>query len=304
MLYWRLPLGSLIIAALAGLFWLDHHAALPGIWLMFVGAAFLILATAELSQLMQKVGLTPTAWVVFCGNLLMLFCTWLPLLLIKCNNWEPLGNSLSSWQKAISPFGWPLAAITICILVAFINEMCRFRQPGRAIGNTAASVFVLIYVGLLFGFLVLLRMIWGIGALASLIIIVKLGDTGAYLAGRLFGRHKLMPALSPGKTIEGACGAIFFACLGAWLSSRFLIPFMEEGARGTSTPWWTWILYGIILAVVGILGDLAESLIKRDAGAKDSSNWLPGFGGVLDILDSLLFAAPVGLLCWTLGLVA
>jgi phosphatidate cytidylyltransferase len=138
-----------------------------------------------------------------------------------------------------------------------------------------------------------------VGALASLIIVVKLGDIGAFLAGRLMGHHKMSPVLSPGKTIEGAIGAIFFACLGAWLCWRFLLPVMNI-AGVTSGPYWAWIPFGVFIGIAGIFGDLAESLVKRDVGRKDSSTWLPGFGGVLDILDSLLFAAPVGWIFWLL----
>jgi phosphatidate cytidylyltransferase len=68
-------------------------------------------------------------------------------------------------------------------------------------------------------------------------------------------------------------------------------------------PWWGWILYGVLISVVGMLGDLAESLIKRDVGQKDSGSWVPGFGGVLDMLDSVLLAAPVAYGCWSLGIV-
>jgi len=113
----------------------------------------------------------------------------------------------------------------------------------------------------------------------------------------LMGRHKMTPVLSPGKTVEGAVGAIFFACLGAWLSWHFLLPYMNTACTASGSSW-AWILYGILLGIAGILGDLAESLLKRDAGRKDSSTWLPGFGGVLDVLDSLLFAAPVGWAFW------
>jgi phosphatidate cytidylyltransferase len=128
-----------------------------------------------------------------------------------------------------------------------------------------------------------------------------MGDTGAYTVGRIFGRHKMAPRLSPGKTIEGAVGAIIFACLGAWLSFRYLIPAMSPTEIPAAIPG-GWAIYGVLVGVVGLFGDLAESFIKRDVGRKDSSTWMPGFGGVLDILDSLLLAAPVAWLCWILGI--
>jgi phosphatidate cytidylyltransferase len=132
------------------------------------------------------------------------------------------------------------------------------------------------------------------------IAIVKMGDIGAYTVGRLLGRHKLAPTLSPGKTIEGAAGAIAFGCFASWLVFRFLLPAVTEQEASNSL---NWIPYGIVVSIAGMIGDLAESLLKRDLGRKDSSAWLPGFGGVLDILDSLLLSAPVGYTCWLLGLV-
>jgi len=157
-------------------------------------------------------------------------------------------------------------------------------------------------VGVLFSFLIQLRLMWGIGALASLIIVVKMGDTGAYTVGRLIGRRKMAPVLSPGKTIEGAVGALAFACFGAYAAFQWLVPALATGEGHASTAW-GWLPFGLLVGLTGLFGDLAESLIKRDAGCKDSSRWLPGFGGVLDIFDSILFAAPVAWLCWAMGLV-
>jgi phosphatidate cytidylyltransferase len=156
----------------------------------------------------------------------------------------------------------------------------------------------MVYVGVMLRFAVLLRLECGVGAIASWIITVKMGDVGAYTVGRLIGRHKLCPRLSPGKTIEGAVGAVVFTCAGAWASLAWLAPAVM--ARHP----WAWLPYGLVLGIAGMLGDLAESMLKRDVGLKDSSRWMPGFGGVLDILDSLLLSAPVAWLCWSLGMLA
>ena len=95
-------------------------------------------------------------------------------------------------------------------------------------------------------------------------------------------------------------GALGLACLGAWGTFAWLVPHATGHAAANA---WGWLPFGLAMGAVGIVGDLAESLIKRDVGCKDSSTWLPGFGGVLDILDSLLLAAPVAWACWALGLV-
>jgi phosphatidate cytidylyltransferase len=190
--------------------------------------------------------------------------------------------------------------------------MVRYRAPGKSVVQLAATVLAFAYVGLLVSFLIQLRAVepgnsskaddWGLVALVSLIAVVKAGDIGAYTVGRLIGRHKMTPLLSPGKTWEGAAGAVVFAALAAWL---VLILWVERkpspGAASLNAA--SWVVYGVLVGLVGLLGDLAESLLKRDLGRKDSSSWMPGFGGVLDVLDSILFAAPVAYLLWVAGVV-
>ena len=158
----------------------------------------------------------------------------------------------------------------------------------------------MVYVGGLLSFAVQLRVVGsenvGLWALVSLIAVVKMNDIGAYTVGRIFGRHKLAPKLSPGKTWEGVAGGVLFASGTAYFIFAWLVPVAE------GSPSWGWLAYGILLAAVGTVGDLAESLLKREAGRKDSSTWMPGFGGVMDLLDSLLAAAPVAYGCWVAGL--
>jgi phosphatidate cytidylyltransferase len=111
----------------------------------------------------------------------------------------------------------------------------------------------------------------------------------------------MTPVLSPGKTWEGAAGGVAAACLAAWACFRFLGPWLI-GASYVQPPLWAVLIYGLVLALAGMAGDLAESMLKRDMQRKDSSTWLPGLGGVLDIIDALLVAAPVSYLCWIGGL--
>ena len=115
-----------------------------------------------------------------------------------------------------------------------------------------------------------------------MLLITKLGDIGAYLIGSSFGKHPLIPRISPKKTIEGAFGGLLFSVLGA-LASRIFLGF----------DYLHLILIGLGLGILGQLGDLSESLLKRDCGIKDSGSIFPGMGGVLDEIDSLLFAGPV-----------
>ncbi len=293
MLRYRLLLGALFIAAFAALCWLDQNrvAGAPrGAWLLPLALLLSVPASGEMLWLTTNENRRPAVWLVYVGNFVIVAASGIGLF------W-----SSRSPSSVIGELGWPLAAFMLAVIAAFVVEMYRYQTPGNSIANLSATVLAFAYVGLLFAFVVALP---GMVALVSLIAVVKMGDTGAYTVGRLIGRHKMTPRLSPGKTWEGAVGAIMFAILGAWLVFELLAPRLGSSSpQSAGLEAWRWIAYGVIVGIAGLLGDLAESLLKRDAGRKDSSRWMPGFGGVLDVLDSILFAAPVAYLCWVLGLV-
>jgi len=146
-------------------------------------------------------------------------------------------------------------------------------------------VFGLIYIGLLGAHLILLRYLPE-GGIWLIIVsaITACSDSGAYFVGRAFGKHKLYPSISPNKTIEGAAGGIAAGLLGAILFAVLLLPAVH---------WPFLVFFAIITGGVGIAGDLTESIVKRGTGTKDSGTCLAGHGGILDRVDSLLFAAPV-----------
>ena len=298
MLRWRILLGIAIVALLVGLCWVDHLAEIHGwrlpvgIWLIGVASTLAVLASHEVLYLAGAGGLRPVPWVVYCGNVLLIAAAWVPCVLDGSPDGSP----------SVSSGAWPVFALAVGVVCVLLAEMHRYEKPGGVTANVAAAVFSLVYVGVMLGFAVQLRMAFGVGALASLVICTKMGDTGAYTVGRLIGRHKMAPVLSPGKTIEGAIGGLAFACLGSWATLRWLIPRMLPGSSHAE-PWWSCIALGLLVGTAGLLGDLAESLVKRDVGRKDSSRWIPGFGGVLDLLDSILLAAPVAWFCWASGLV-
>jgi phosphatidate cytidylyltransferase len=291
MLRWRLILGILIAAALAGLCWLDYQSRVACIWLLPAALAVVALGTEEMLDIAGAAQLHPAPVPVYAGNLLLLAANWFPLM---------LPQALA--DRAIPPGIWPLAALAGAVLLVFVAEMRRYEKPGGATGNVAAAVLILVYVGWMLSFAVQLRIRWGMGALVSMLLVVKMGDIGAYTVGRLIGRRKMAPRISPGKTIEGGVGAIVFSCGIAWLAGAWItgarVPWSLPAASQTG-----WLVYGLLVGGAGMVGDLAESLLKRDVGRKDSSSWLPGFGGVLDMVDSVLLAAPVAWACWLLGLV-
>jgi phosphatidate cytidylyltransferase len=158
------------------------------------------------------------------------------------------------------------------------------------------TLFIICYLGIL-GFCAIgIRFLWagpaGAAAIVYFVLTVKFGDIGAFFVGSALGRHKLVPWLSPGKTWEGAGGAILGSILMAELGlllwrqlGHWLGPLPLTAAQALS--------FGVLMAVFGHAGDLVESAVKRDVGAKDSAHVVPAFGGLLDILDSPLFAAPV-----------
>ena len=309
MLRWRLLLGALIIGALLGLCVLDARAdppgveaGLPGAFLMPVLLVLTVLATQEVLRLAQAAGIRPVGWTIYAGNLLLVVAQWLPafyLYLAAQFSWRSMGF----FEFFLAGTRSPLWAMAVGMLLIFVGEMRRYEQPGGTLAKIAVGVFSLVYVGLMFTFAVQIRLFWGIGAIAAWIISVKMGDIGAYTVGRLFGRNKMSPTISPGKTVEGAMGAMLFALIGSWISFHGIVqlapPYVETMPGQPSG----WFIFGLLMGSVGMLGDLAESLLKRDVGCKDSSAWMPGFGGVLDILDSLLLSAPIAWLCWSLGIV-
>jgi len=182
-------------------------------------------------------------------------------------------------------FGYILFVTSLCLLGLFFYQAWRFETDG-VIKNCGVSLLAIFYLGFLSSFILAVRIDFGPWELLMFIFTVKSSDTGAYAAGRLFGTHKLVPKISPGKTWEGMAGAVVFASVVAVLFAS-LCGIMA---------WPTAIVFGVVFAVCGQLADLVETMIKRDAGSKDSSEHVPGFGGVLDIIDSLLATAPLAYL--------
>jgi phosphatidate cytidylyltransferase len=176
---------------------------------------------------------------------------------------------------------WELLFIVLTLLFLIIMQFKR-RQNSGVIVDISTTLFGILYISWFLSFLIKIRHLpSGVGLLAAVLLITKLGDIGAFLIGVRFGKTPLIPRISPNKTIEGAIGGLAFSVLGALLSRAFL---------NFSYP--HLIVLGIFLGTLGQLGDLSESLIKRDCQVKDSGRILPGMGGVLDEIDSLLFTAP------------
>lgn len=183
---------------------------------------------------------------------------------------------------------WELLFIVIGFLMILFMQFGR-QDNRNAILGLSTTMFGVLYVAWFFSFLVKIRFllpgIEGVKLLAFILLVTKSGDIGALLIGTWFGKHPLLPKVSPNKTVEGSVGALLVSGLVALGVQSFL-------PASLNLPWWQIGLMGAFFGGLGLLGDLSESLIKRDCGVKDSGKLLPGMGGVLDMIDSLLFSAP------------
>ncbi|MFE5139235.1 phosphatidate cytidylyltransferase [Streptomyces fagopyri] len=176
---------------------------------------------------------------------------------------------------------WVAMALTaLAVLVWRMTE-----PPEGYLKDVTAGVFAAFYVPFLATFVaMMLTADDGPRRVLTFLLLTVVSDTGAYAIGWRFGKHKLAPRISPGKTREGLVGAVAFAMVGGALCLQFLI---EDGT------WWQGLIIGLAVAATATLGDLGESMIKRDLGIKDMGTLLPGHGGIMDRLDSLLPTAPV-----------
>ena len=170
------------------------------------------------------------------------------------------------------------------VIVAGALAVASGNPSPRTIHEAVASVFPIAYIGLPLGALAAIRAISGREAVLLLMITIIISDSAQYYCGRAFGRRPLAPTISPKKTVEGAIGGLIFGTAAMVIGGRWVFP-------GADLP--LLVLVSAAIAALGMVGDLFESLFKRSAGVKDSSHIIPGHGGVLDRIDSWLFAAPV-----------
>jgi phosphatidate cytidylyltransferase len=298
MLRHRLIFGTTMIAACLGLAGLDAWLARQsppdfagglgagiltplynGGPIVLVLAAVVLWAAIELGGLLRQAGYRP---ITYWGAATAALATLSPWLASSLHYPDP----------------WKLACLALIVsLAGAVLWRVGRGEVGGAIGSVASTVLITTYVGLLGSFMVGLRVSspGSVGAWLVLyvIMVVKVTDIGAYFVGSAVGRHKLAPRVSPGKTWEGLAGGVFAAGLAAVFLAWVGGIMVADGARDVWPGPARAAFFGIVMAVTGQLGDLVESLLKRDAGQKDSSCSIPGFGGVLDLVDSPLFAAPL-----------
>ena len=204
----------------------------------------------------------------------------------------------------------PISLAAVCLLLLLAAAIWLRGPQGKPLGSVASTAFGVAYTGGMLSYAYAIRYhdyafapsalpiggrtftVASGGLLLLLpILLTWATDTGAYAVGRMFGRNKLIPSVSPGKTVEGAIGGLATTMLVAWLYTRFVL----HPATSLDFRWRPGgvLMFGALVSVAAQIGDLAESLLKREAGMKDSSALIPGTGGVLDRIDSLLFVLPV-----------
>ena len=294
MLRYRLITGPLLIVLLLGLTWLDVWAAVQehaplGLVLTGMTMVFAALGGVEMARLLEAGAGRPSGPVfalpAALGAAAMTACVWMSV------GTEELG---SGWIVVV-----PMLAIVLSLICRACGQTC-----DNALHWAAAAALATVWIGGGLGLLLAIYAQWGGSATAvsqgnpdagawmllMVVLVTKCADIGGYTAGRLFGRHKLIPWLSPGKTWEGLAGGLVFAGAAAVLLYMTVLPSVGEG----NADQWVWAaLFGALLAIGGLIGDLTVSMLKRHAQCKDSGTLLPGMGGVLDVLDSLLVTGPV-----------
>ena len=259
-----------ILTAVIVLPFLIASILIPWLWWLFVvlAAAAMVLGLFEFYVLAKKLKLKPDAVVGYIAGA--------ALFTISLKH-DPVGNAL-------------LTQVIVIVLTAatLIAATLRGAPFDKLLPSAGATILSVLYIPLLGSYLVATRVgfdqIQSAHLLSFFFLVLMGGDAGAYYIGRAFGKRKLAPSISPGKTWEGGVGGLVAALAMATLAHFW---FFREAPLKYLLP------LAAVMTVVGVLGDLAESALKRGAGAKDAANILPGHGGILDRLDSLLFNAPL-----------
>lgn len=267
--FWMVPLGAyLIFGSAIECVWMSRnltkdtegHIVQPAL----IGCGAVMLAAS-----------VPVYWPLFTGEAYPPDC--------------PLGK-----------LGWPLAAAAIALVGCFAWFIPRYRVHSGYFTRAILAGWVSVYFGSCFAFAVALRLTgesrWGLFLLVGMIVITKFSDAGAYFSGRAFGKTKLCPAVSPGKTVEGLVGGMVVAVLVAWIYFGLYARSTWGFGSEVKIQWLGILTLGILLTLAGVMGDLLESIFKREMGCKDSGKLLPGLGGLWDVTDSLLPASVIGYL--------
>lgn len=256
---------------------------LPSIGVMILVMLLGFLGLIEYDRLLRHAGIEPFTKTMLAGGLLLTG-----------------GAYLDAASIGFPSFPWEIAGLAVCLLLMTVQALRRTPDV-KTLAAVGGAMLGLLYLPVMLNFLMRLAILDDQSTVDAIIhprllalfpiVTVKASDMGAYFAGRRFGHRKLCPRLSPGKTWAGLAGGLAVAGL-----IGLVFALLAPSPDGIGPTFWKPLplaLCAILLATVGVFGDLSESFLKRVTGVKDSSGVLPGMGGVLDVLDSLLFCAPV-----------
>ena len=299
----RVFVSGTLITCLTALTWADSTrflGSLPGWWLLPI---LILLAVAGVNEF---ISLYTTRCIRLKGGTL---CIGVVSIFLAVAVGAQAMVSDTGDTAPVAALSWAALAAAVAVGSLFVQEIFFTFNDDQDLNRLAASILILAYLGLPMAFIVGLRLVTtgnfspeklhpqylDIIPLLSLIAVVKTGDIFAYLIGSALGRIQLMPKISPGKTCEGAVASLAGSLFTSWLILQSSFIFKD----GVSVqPLGGWITFGFCVGLSGMVGDLAESLIKRELKTKDSGKFLGGLGGALDLIDSLLFAAPVAWFLW------
>lgn len=282
----RLTFGPLMIAALIGLVWLDSYLAgksipakLFGVDTVPPGAVVFLICLALGALGAKELAAVIVAKGAKASTGLLVLASWTGL----CASF--LIPNAHDAVDAVAMMG----SAGVLVLFTSLLVYSKGQNTKGVVLAAGASLLAFVYLGIMLGFVLAIRREHSVWILLWILLVVKSCDTGAYFTGRAIGKHKLILWLSPGKTWEGLFGGIALSCAASIGGARLLTMWAGETMPGTLPL----IVAGVGFAVVGQAGDLVMSLFKRDAGLKDSGVSIPGFGGVLDVLDSPLLVTPL-----------
>ena len=298
MLKYRLFFGTLMTVVFTAIVifdgWMDGSLSVSiaddkpvqGTILGILIAVLIILAQLEFSNLAAARNLMIFTPVSTIASILLAGTWYWPQLLMTMDNgrWMMDVPRASSLVPLI-----PLFVSAFALLGLLLYQYACYGATA-VLANCGANCFSIIYLGLLSGFVLAIRIDFGLWPLLMFVFVVKSSDIGAYAIGTLFGKHKFSPKISPAKTWEGTSAAAATAMIVAFIFA----------ASFDIMVWWSAVIFGFCFAFIAQVGDLVESMIKRDAEQKDSANKVPGYGGILDIVDSPLVAAPFAYLFFML----
>jgi phosphatidate cytidylyltransferase len=261
----RLTWGGVLSALLFLVIYFSHHPLIQPLFVLFSGI-FICGALWEYYSISRVNGSMPVAAIGIIGSICYIYIVY-----------------MATGNPALAD--WALITLGLILFSAFLSYFFAGMSP---FSNLAVTMFGVMYLTIPLAFFIPINLIYGRIWMLYLLLVAKLTDVGAYLVGKQWGRHLMAPVISPKKTWEGALGGFLIGTLTSYgvhkIAGLYGVDLFESSLQS--------IWFGALMSIIAQIGDLSESLLKRDSGVKDS-NRLPGLGGMLDMVDSLVFTTPL-----------